>query len=317
MTYLLHIAVGIILGLLLSLLLYVIYRQRQKAELSGPMFTVTAMKVGAPLMDDYASGFVQKLPRLFASLDKLLNRTVKAHNSADRILFPLCCLAYEDFREIFWLCVCGFGTGGMQILRHLYELTVTLNYLSNNPHEANTFVEYYAISQGKLLNHAKELGQVAALKLTAEVIAKIEEAYKTAKPKFEETLCEKCGTKRVRISWSRLDLFSMARQTTEALKHLYAVCYIGPTWATHASFARVVIGLREVEGGLAYIENRTQKDELKFALLYSHHLIIHVFEVMNRHYKLGLEDQLAELARDFFTAWPEARTTAASGHSAG
>ena len=57
--------------------------------------------------------FVEKVPLLFETSHKVFRRKVPASASyADKAVFHLGMLCFEDFKEILLLCANGFGIGG-------------------------------------------------------------------------------------------------------------------------------------------------------------------------------------------------------------
>jgi hypothetical protein len=178
-------------------------------------------------------------------------------------------------------------------------------YISHNPDEADTFFAYHAINQRKVLNHAKQLGQLHSLGLSEENIKEIEEQYKISKPNFEEILCKSCGTKRVRFSWSKLDLASMARKADEGLRDLYATLYLYPTLHAHATVPSVLSRIEMTPAGHFKYNAEAQLENVKASLIGGHNLILRVFERVNGHFSLGLDEELAQRVVDFKKAWPE------------
>src|ERR1051326_2454009 len=74
----------------------------------------------------------------------------KRKNKADRVIYYLARMAFEDFNEILVLCANGLSTGAMKILRGMFERTVVLMYLHKHPDEVDLFLEFFWISHYKL-----------------------------------------------------------------------------------------------------------------------------------------------------------------------
>jgi hypothetical protein len=65
-------------------------------------------------------------------------------------------LVIEDFNEIVQLCANGSTTGGMKILRGMFERTVTACYMDKHPEEVEAFIEYFPVSRYKAAMRVKQ-----------------------------------------------------------------------------------------------------------------------------------------------------------------
>ena len=244
--------------------------------------------------------FVEKQKRLIDTFHNIFIRDVETSNSADCVVFMLGRLAVEDFMEILLLCGNGYGIGGMKLLRGLYEKAVTLGYIAKNPDKAEQFLEYYYVHQGKHFNHAKKVFAMDEF-LSSSQIEQIESAYEKAKQKYQEVLCKKCGTTRTWISWSELDLLSMARKA--GLDKLYLQCYYDPTLQAHTTFSSLASKLKVKENGHVSFDESPQHDRADVALIGAHQVILHVLDTENGYFKMGLENEIQELFMDFMYVW--------------
>jgi len=73
-----------------------------------------------------------------------------------RLVYCFGRLCVEDFMEILLVCYHGYGAAASKLLRSMYELTVTLYYLHENPDEADIFMDYHLVQQNKLLDRLIE-----------------------------------------------------------------------------------------------------------------------------------------------------------------
>jgi len=247
---------------------------------------------------------MEKLQQLFETFHKVFIRDVEASNPADRVVFMLGRLAVEDFMEILLLCGNGYGIGGMKLLRGLYEKAVNLGYIAKNPDKAEAFLEYHYIHQGKYFNHAKQVFRMDKL-LSAFQIKQIETAYSKAKEKYQEVLCKKCGTTRTRLSWSELDLLSMAR--VAGLDKSYLQCYYDPTLQAHTTFSALVSRLKVKEDGQVSFDEGAQHDKADLSLIAAHQVILYVVDTENTYFKMGLENEIQERFADFMYVWKKKR----------
>jgi hypothetical protein len=244
--------------------------------------------------------FLEKQQSLTETFHRVFIREVETSKPADRVVFTLGRLAVEDFMEILLLCGNGYGIGGMKLLRGLYEKAVTLGYVAKNPDKAERFLEYHYVHQGKHFNHAKKAFSMDE-RLSASQIEKIESAYKEARQKFQEVLCKNCGTTRTSLSWSELDLLSMAREA--GLDKLYLQCYYEPTLQAHTTFYSLSSKLRLKENGQVTFDEGAQHEKADLALIGAHHVIIYVLDTENNYFKMALENEIQERFADFMYVW--------------
>lgn len=244
--------------------------------------------------------FMENAQSLFETFHNIFIRDVGTSNSADRVVFMLGRLAVEDFMEILLLCGNGYGVGGMKLLRGLYEKAVNLGYITKKPDKAEQFLEYHFIHQGKHFNHAKQAFRMDE-HLSSSQIEQIETAYRKAKEKYQEVLCKKCGTTRTRLSWSELDLLSMAR--VAGLDNFYLQCYFDPTLQAHTTVSALVSRLKVKDNGQVSFDERTQRDKAELALISAHQIILYVVDIENTYFKMGLENEIQKRFADFMYAW--------------
>jgi hypothetical protein len=243
---------------------------------------------------------IQKLNLLFNTFHKVFIREVRTEESADRVVFFLGRLCIEDFMEILLLCGNGYGVGGLKLLRGLYERAVTAGCIAKNPTEAEVFLEYHYINEGKLFNHAKELFDMNK-HLSPEKIKQIQSSYEKVKGKYEEPICKKCGTYRPRFSWSELDILSMARKA--GFEKLYLTCYYEPTLQAHATVSSLIARMVETKNGGLSFDEGAQRERGSQALVRAHDIILRVLGTQNEYFKLNLDSEISELIADFKSIW--------------
>lgn len=186
--------------------------------------------------------FAAVLPSLICTLQHLTDRVVMTSTLADRVVLAFTQIAVEDFLEIVVLCKEGYGIGALKSLRSLYEHTVTLAYISKNPKEAERFLEYHPINEGKVLNQARALGQVGLLRLSPAKMEEVDSNYKEAKKSFQEVVCKNCRTTRTQFSWSKLGVPEMARHADRFLYEMCTALYLLPTFHAHATVPAALAG---------------------------------------------------------------------------
>jgi hypothetical protein len=250
---------------------------------------------------------LRKLPILFRTFEHIFLRTMETKNAADRVLLFLGRLMAEDFAEILLLCGNGYGVAGFKILRGLYERAVTAAYLAKNPEQVETFLHYHPVHMGKLLNHAAEIFDLTELFPEAK-IAEIKQAYQEAKKDFQEPICEKCKTTRTQISWSRLDIGSMAKKVNPELAQLYLQCYFMPTLQTHSTASALFAQMNGSDDGELTFDEKAQRKYVDQALAGAHSLILFALDTQNVYFNLGLADEIGERRGDWVEIWSKRKT---------
>lgn len=246
--------------------------------------------------------FLERIDLLFDTIDKIFNRRFNSRSPAERVVFALGRLSVEDFMEILLLCGNGYGIGGLKLLRGLYEHAVTAAYIASNPQEAETFLEYHHIHLGKLFNHAEQLFDMSSL-FSPQKIDEIRKSYQQAQNKFQEPLCQRCGTTRTSFSWSKLDIASMAHKANPDLAKLYLPCYFQPTLHAHATVSALLARLKETEHGGVRFDDGAQRDNADEALIGAHNVILCVLDIQNGQFGLGLEKEVEQRRKDFLAIW--------------
>lgn len=243
----------------------------------------------------------QKFKLLHSTLERVFIREMASENPADRVVFFIGRLCAEDFNEVFLLSGNGYGFGALKILRGLYERAVTLAYVAKHPDQADMFLEYHYIHQGKMLSHAKPLLDKARGQIPSEELRSAEELYKTYKSKFREPLCKKCKTYRTRFAWSPLDLASMARDVN--MDGLYFAAYYFPTLQSHATASAIINRLDMRSEGHLSFDPEPQQEWSDRALAAAHNVIIHVLLTQNKYFNLALDDEIQQRMNDFGDIW--------------
>jgi hypothetical protein len=249
--------------------------------------------------------FLEKVPRLVNTLNKVFCRTFDSRGHGDGIIYHLGRLCVEDFLEIMLLCQNGLGFGGLKLLRGLYERTVTMAYIAKNPSEARTFIDYYHINRSKELNHAKEAGVDIIKHISENVIEDIKRKFDATKDKYKVVICKKCKTTRIHFSWSNLDLASMAKKV-DLGGLFYLKCYYQPTMHDHASLYSIIERLnesKEVGNGDLIFDESIQREQIPISLSYAHALMLYNLAVQNEFFSLKLDEELRELLDDYKACW--------------
>lgn len=184
--------------------------------------------------------FIARFDRLATLGNKCFSQRPQPNNRLEDICFGLGHTCREDFLEILFLSINGYGNAALKILRGLFERAVTLAFIIKHPEKADTFMNFTAIQEHR--------GLEATLKIVSEAdfdkhmgspqtVAEIRGRYKVARPNSQVTLCKTCKTTRTANSWDEKDLASMVHELGDPYKQLYLVGYALPNFSIHATLA--------------------------------------------------------------------------------
>ncbi|MEN6317644.1 MAG: DUF5677 domain-containing protein [Syntrophaceae bacterium] len=241
------------------------------------------------------------LGNLHQVLEQLFIRNVELESPAEKLVFFMGRLCVEDFNEAFLLAANGYGLGSLKILRGLYERIVTTAYIAGNQDEAIHFLEYHYIHRGRLMRHAETFfGNLEELIDKAEIAEAKNDDLKY-RDRFTQTKCEKCGTKTIMHSWSKLDLASMAKKT--GLENLYFPGYYYPTLQAHATAAAVMYRLKSSELNPIAFNEESQPDAADRSLIIAHNLIIRLVGIQSDFFRLDLDREMGLLSADYRAVW--------------
>jgi Family of unknown function (DUF5677) len=244
----------------------------------------------------------EKLRLLLQTSDKIFSRQNVAMEKPDSVVYSLGRVCAEEFGEILLLCGNGFGIGGMKLLRGLYERAITSAFIAQNPEQAESFLEYHHIHQGKLVNHAKDLFDDISQLFSPEQMEEIQKSYQQAKGKFLIPDCERCGTTRLNHTWSRLDTASMSRKVGGRMDQFYLIYFLQPTMQVHATVYSLVSRMTTNDKDGLPLNNNERQDADR-ALRGAHHIVLFVLNVQNSYFKLSLAKELQERQSDYQAAW--------------
>jgi hypothetical protein len=248
---------------------------------------------------------VQHHDALEKTTDRIFERDLGPANKIDRTIFALGLICGEDFQQAYVLCSNGFGIGALQIVRGMYERHVTAAYLVKYPQEVENFLAYHHIHRYKDLVHLKQMYSAEKLNDLVPISRQkeIEQNYQTRRDQFATTKCEKCNTTRPMMSWSKLDLATMAKKADSDLAQNYYADYYRPTMMSHATMTSILSRMIK-EGEHSYaIGVEGQRTAVPEALIAAHKLLLFVLDLQNRHFKLGLDREIDARRAEFLECW--------------
>lgn len=198
--------------------------------------------------------FVDRLPRLYELAETLFNRKFISAGPQESVIFTLGSICFEDFEEILVLGMNGYGFGCQKILRGQFERLVTMRHLHRNPADTERFLEFTKIGDYKLARSFFDAwGEYGGI--TAASLAAMKTASDAVKPMFErDCTVSRCDKRLPGISWSNLDLVSMARADDE-LKDLAGPGYYLPMTEVHATATAVLARLATDGDGITLAES--------------------------------------------------------------
>lgn len=188
-----------------------------------------------------------KFMAVFLSLMELANRYLGDRpvpkNQVEDICFGLGHACREDFSEVIFLAVNGYGTGASKLTRGLYERCVALAYMVQDRRKVDRFIRYAAVQEHKLLVAALKVVTAAEFDLVfrpPNTVEEIQRRYREIKQEFEMEDCKECGTKRTNPSWD-LDVASMVQRVGGPYQGFYLPNYALPTLAIHATLSSATL----------------------------------------------------------------------------
>jgi hypothetical protein len=246
-----------------------------------------------------SEAFFDRNPKFIATFEKLVGLANKCFsqrprptNQVETVCFGLGYACRQDFVEVIFLAVNGYGGGSSKIIRGLYERAVTLAYIVNNPDKAERFIRYAAIQEHRLLESAlkvvteKEFDDLVGAPNTA---AEIRNRYKQVKNEFQIADCKTCGTTRVQPTWD-LDVAAMVHKLGGAFQGFYLPNYAIPNLAIHATLASADSPLRE--------GTEEAHREADLQVLCGCHLLVLVMRSQNELFSLKLEAEINACEQD-------------------
>jgi hypothetical protein len=187
--------------------------------------------------------FVPTFLRLMELANKYLSNRPLPKNQTEDICFGLGHACRRDFLEVIFLAVNGYGSGASKIIRGLYERSVALAYMVQDPDKVDRFVRYAAVQEHRILDGALKVVNEAdfdAIMGPANSVSEIRRRYREVKPEFEMDVCRECGTRRVQPSWD-LDVPAMVHKVQGLYQQFFLPNYVVPNLAIHATLSSATL----------------------------------------------------------------------------
>lgn len=264
---------------------------------------------------DTATAFDQRHPqgqaaftRLHGVINLAFTRSLGAANDIDKFVYFYGNLVAEDFMELFLMAVNGYGFGAMKLLRSMYEHTVTLKYLHDNPNKLQAFINYHAVQHYKLVKQFVDTFDTDN-PLSAETIANAKQRYDKVKEEFMVECCNSkgCTQRRVNYTWD-IDFVSMTKRAGEIGKLIIQGYYI-PMQHAHSTISAVAVRLEKGEGQSGF-QRESPPSIADHALMVAHNCVLAALEIQKERFNIpGLEQAIQDSVRDWALVWmPESLT---------
>lgn len=235
--------------------------------------------------------FFENTLRVYKGIEELIEGTIVVTPIPDTVICTLSAICLEDFNEVVGATALGLGFGAAKLLRCFYERVVTLRYLSLNPSEAETWMEYSHVNWKKLVKEDSNL-DFAFMKT-------IEDNYNRVRPRFARG-----NTNKVLPNWTPKGVPDLASASSDILRSLYIRGFVAPTMHVHpTSLGMAFETKRSDEGGIS-LDLDTMGAEKGNALSLAHLLLIQVYETLNSYFKKGKAQDVDEFNRLLTATWP-------------
>jgi hypothetical protein len=176
--------------------------------------------------------------------------------------------------------------GAQYFLRALFERTVTLKYLSQNPEKVSDFKEYDAVDWEQIISGIHDLtGMTVGDSARANITKKAAEA----RAKNRQEKCPVCKNQKP-TAWTTLNTKDMAARV--GLGHLYLNSYLMPSKLMHPT--------------LWGTQDRVNRESPMYNTLNSlHHLMIETILAHRRHFsgKQFVTPIMGNAVVDFLSVW--------------
>jgi hypothetical protein len=232
--------------------------------------------------------FPDALLKLFDTANKCFGRDPRPKNHVEHICFWLGHTCRQDFLEVVFLAINGYGAGATKILRSLYERAVTIEYLVQNPNKVDRFLQFAAIQENRAMEAA--LKQIPQDQIDAEMgpentVAETRKRYEQYKGNFKAKACPACGVK-TPPSWD-IDLVSMVQRVGEPYRKVFLLAYTNPNFKIHATLA----------SASQHDDNREEKDA-ETAVIVATELCLAVIRSQNVLFSLKLDADIEACTND-------------------
>ena len=251
----------------------------------------------------------REYPRFFEVGQHALNAM---HSVADRpyddpaphqrAILNLSMLAGVAFIEVITLTGNGLGSGAMRILRTLLEMGINIEFFRLRPLAFEDYREWYHVERFREFEFLRQHAEEAFAMLDPQAVANAAREMARVRPRFEQVRYD--GTRRLRGSWSSLDLGARAVETGFA--DLYRLINPLASSFVHETMYGM---LRHFDA--ARDEHRIEvPPTLRWsteALSGAHNIMVKVVESLGRTFGVPPQPNVEVLVREWHYAWTDPR----------
>lgn len=227
--------------------------------------------------------FVQAWPTLSRAMNYAFDGATPARSLADAVVFAVAARAANDFKDLSILACNGRGLGALDMLRGMFERTVTAMYLGLEPGKAGAYAKFHGLAAQKLLDQSEqnaELVQAVLSSRLSEVEADVDDVDGYHVPD-----CTRCLSRGRGETWTELDTVAMAERV--GLRDVLLQCCCVPKRHMHALVDNMLHGLaansRRSRSGVS-----AERDCADQAVSGGHHLSLVLLHLLIRQF--GLEE---------------------------
>jgi GNAT superfamily N-acetyltransferase len=251
-----------------------------------------------PVPNDWRS-FTAAMPtfttlfhKAFQMIPKLvLDTTPPEGDTAGLVIIQLMMASMPDLDDILTLSSHDGHWGALKLLRSLFERTVTLKYIAQNPAEGEAFRDFDALDWQQILTGIEAK---YALRPSEEARRRIVEAAKAARKTYRQEPCSVCGLRK-QTSWAPKSSKELADLTGLAYMHFEA--FVMPSKYIHPTY----FGSRGTSSDITPMNN---------TLKHTHALALETIITHQRYFhpREPISEVVLELVRDFFSVWKYSET---------
>jgi hypothetical protein len=193
-----------------------------------------------------------------------------------------------DINDIMTLSHKNSHRGAAKILRSLFERTVTLKYLYENPHEVQRFEDFLAIDTEEVITGiAKGIG----IHMEEPGRSNLAKAASAARTKYKQDKCPQCKKPKY-MGWTGMNSKDMSERASLGHMHLHA--FLLPSKSLHTTYW----GMRDLVSRASPMVNN---------LNCTHELIVQMILVHRRHFagvqKGRVSPMMTAAIRDYLSTW--------------
>lgn len=253
---------------------------------------------------EFINSHINLLESLHA-LEPALNAALASCDTSTlegRVLYFLGRMIIEDdFNAILILYANGFSNSAKQILRGMFERTVTLAYLNRHPDELGLFYEYGWVDRHKRLpEYIAQLGD----KISQESIKETEKNFERVRGNYLRTVCKKCDKTVVNHMWSKKDLITMAKECGFKFEVIQTAYYDALNEA-HPKVGALLDRIEVAEDGSLWYKVAPDTKKAEIYLIVAGYLFFKALELLADHFKADELNKALEQAKEgWLRQWP-------------